>query len=361
MITAALNLYGRVSLKNRSLKVSINPHNSIDNYIDEEKLKSTNPVQNKVIAKAILELKQKIDEANSRPNVSDFVPNWDGISAQIPPHEYSKSEVYYVISGQKVDQFAKASWFDIADHCRSGIAHWRVGETKPITLLDGKTYTVRICDNMKGRYSTKDGIKNSYVLEFVEPVKIPFNYNSIPVFQSSMGTYGTEERLFWRNPGIPNSLISIESLLPADFRAACLDVLVPHYRDRLSTIYIVRKAFAPGVTEICPPSLIKEFDRESLKTEGKMFGLYSQNGGDNLDFFFENRNADEYKDKSGNIFYAIRTQNGTINSPVTFLTKETTGPDGKENNNLLGKNFYCPNSYRGTEDFTYFTIPFFAI
>ena len=27
MITAALNLYGRVSLKNHSLKVSINPHN----------------------------------------------------------------------------------------------------------------------------------------------------------------------------------------------------------------------------------------------------------------------------------------------------------------------------------------------
>lgn len=363
MITATLNLYGRVNLKNHSLKVSINPHNSIDDYIDEEELKSTNPVQNKVIAKAILELKQKIDEADSRPNVSDFVPNWDTISAAIPPHKYSESEMDFVITSQKTEPFAETSWSDIADHCRSGIAKWRLGETKPITLLDGKTYTARICDNVKGRYSTKDGIKNSYVLEFVEPVKIPFNYSSIPFSRRSMSTYGTDDQGFWRNPGVPNSLISIESLLPADFRAACLDVLVPHYRGRDYTKYIIRKAFAPGATEICPLSLIKEFDREHFKIEGKMFELYSENGSNNLDFFFTNRDADEYKDKSGNIFYAIRTQDGGIRNPVSFLTKETIGPDGKENNNFLGKNFYCPDSYgaEAEEDFTYYVIPFFAI
>lgn len=56
---------------------------------------------------------------------------------------------------------------------------WKLGDTKTITTSDGKSYTLRICDTIEGRYTKTDGTNTNAVIEFVEglPNTMQMNYS----------------------------------------------------------------------------------------------------------------------------------------------------------------------------------------
>lgn len=80
--------------------------------------------------------------------------------------------------------FGNNSWSQIMMAFKSGIAStlWNVGDTKKITSISGKEYTIRIADMQEGRYTYATGEPTHVVLEFVELIDLngttTFNMNS---------------------------------------------------------------------------------------------------------------------------------------------------------------------------------------
>lgn len=64
---------------------------------------------------------------------------------------------------------ANNTWADIQKGLRNGNPQgWEVGDTKPVTLSNGDTYTARLVDLNKGRYQDTNNVDNVAVFEFVE-------------------------------------------------------------------------------------------------------------------------------------------------------------------------------------------------
>lgn len=67
--------------------------------------------------------------------------------------------------------FGDNSWSQIATAFKNGNvpSTWAVGDTKAVTLSNGETYTIRLCDMQENRYAYTDGSGgNKAVFEFVE-------------------------------------------------------------------------------------------------------------------------------------------------------------------------------------------------
>lgn len=80
-------------------------------------------------------------------------------------YEFSTSKTYDSV-------LANNSWADIQEGLRAGNpAGWTVGDTKPLTLTNGDTYTIRLVDLQEGRYVSTDGTKCKATFEFVELIK----------------------------------------------------------------------------------------------------------------------------------------------------------------------------------------------
>lgn len=80
-------------------------------------------------------------------------------------YEFSTSKTYDSV-------LANNSWADIQEGLRAGNPMgWAVGDTKPLTLTNGNTYTVRLVDLQEGRYVSTDGTKCKATFEFVEILK----------------------------------------------------------------------------------------------------------------------------------------------------------------------------------------------
>lgn len=128
-------------------------------------------------------------------------------------------------SGFKIDPvFGNNNWKTIAKAFKEGENpdSWKIGDTKSVTLTDGVTYTIRLCDMQAGRYAYADGSGSSKaVFEFVELVKV----GSTSTFQinTSNTNVGGWANCYMRETNIPK----IEALLPNDMLAAIskVDVL----------------------------------------------------------------------------------------------------------------------------------------
>ena len=70
--------------------------------------------------------------------------------------------------------FGNNDWSQIMVAFKSGIAStlWNVGDTKKITSISGKEYTIRIADMQEGRYTYATGEPTHGVLEFVELINL---------------------------------------------------------------------------------------------------------------------------------------------------------------------------------------------
>lgn len=95
------------------------------------------------------------------------------------------SDIVVVASYSEMDPvFGNNDWSQIMVAFKSGIAStlWNVGDTKKITSISGKEYTIRIADMQEGRYTYATGEPTHGVLEFVELINLnettTFNMNS---------------------------------------------------------------------------------------------------------------------------------------------------------------------------------------
>lgn len=145
---------------------------------------------------------------SQHPEYNSYVPFYDGeinITEEITEYEPFKPVM------------ADNEWTDIFDAFKNDSAPdtWQVGDTKPLELLDGTTYTIRLCDKQAGRYQYSDGSGSSKaVFEFVELVKLGsttrFNMN-----QSNVNANGWASS-YMRGTTIPN----FETFVPEDILAA---------------------------------------------------------------------------------------------------------------------------------------------
>lgn len=118
---------------------------------------------------------------------------------------------------------ADNEWLDIFAAFKNGTAPatWQVGDTKPMTLTDGTTYTIRLCDKQAGRYQYSDESGYSKaVFEFVELVKV----GSTARFKMNQASEndGGWTNCYMRGTNIP----LIEALLQEDTLAAISEVNV---------------------------------------------------------------------------------------------------------------------------------------
>ena len=122
--------------------------------------------------------------------------------------------------------FGNNSWSQIMAAFKSGKAStlWNVGDTKKITSISGKEYTIRIADMQEGRYTYATGESTHGVLEFVECI----NLNKTTSFV--MNTTQKDEN--WNGGGFAKSdikntyLPNILADLPVDMQAAIGEVNV---------------------------------------------------------------------------------------------------------------------------------------
>lgn len=94
------------------------------------------------------------------------------------------SDIVVVASYSEMDPvFGNNDWSQIMVAFKSGTAStlWNVGDTKKITSISGKEYTIRIADMQEGRYTYATGEPTHGVLEFVELIDLngttTFNMN----------------------------------------------------------------------------------------------------------------------------------------------------------------------------------------
>lgn len=94
------------------------------------------------------------------------------------------SDIVVVAAYSEMDPvFGNNDWSQIMVAFRSGkaIDFWNVGDTKKITSISGKEYTIRIADMQEGRYTYATGEPTHGVFEFVELIDLngttTFNMN----------------------------------------------------------------------------------------------------------------------------------------------------------------------------------------
>lgn len=118
---------------------------------------------------------------------------------------------------------ADNEWADIFKAFKEGNAPdtWLVGDTKPMTLTDGTTYTIRLCDKQTGRYQYSDNSGYSKaVFEFVELVKVgSTNRFQMNTTNTNAGGWASS---YMRSTDVP----SIEALLPSGMLASISEVNV---------------------------------------------------------------------------------------------------------------------------------------
>lgn len=137
------------------------------------------------------------------------------------------SDIVVVASYSEMDPvFGNNDWSQIMVAFKSGIANtlWNVGDTKKITSISGKEYTIRIADMQEGRYTYATGDLTHGVLEFVELI----NLNETTRF--AMNTVQKDGA--WNGGGFAKSdmkntyLTNILADLPVDMQEAIGEVNV---------------------------------------------------------------------------------------------------------------------------------------
>ena len=181
--------------------------------------------------------------------------------------------------------FADNSWSLIKLGCQLGLASqfWSIGDTKSVTLTDGRTYTVRIEDLLEDRYQYADGTTGGThaAFEFVELI----NANGTKYFD--MNSSATNAGGF---PATRMKTVHLDqtiyNLLPSDLKDALEEVVVYSGNGTSSSMVTANcKLFLPSAYEV--------------------FG-----GGNNY-----------YDDTNGK----GRWQNYTANDNITYRTKKTVG------------------------------------
>lgn len=206
------------------------------------------------------------------PNIEGYVPyifkvngidfvSGDTITVN---SDISVTAIYY--DGQTIPinpVFAENTWGTIRQVFRAGTAleFWKPGDTKPVTLTDGKTYTIRIADMQTGRYALANGNgRSNAVLEFVECINME-NRTTFPINAT------TKENGYYTGGGwAVCDLLNIRlplfyDLLPEDLKAAISDVTLNEYSiTSPSPRSSNNKLFTPAETEI--------FDARHYSAEG---------------------------------------------------------------------------------------------
>lgn len=101
---------------------------------------------------------------------------------------------------------------------------WAVGDTKPLTLTNGDTYTIRLVDLQEGRYESTTGVKCKATFEFVECLK-----GITRAMNSSEKTYG----------GVTN--YTAGGWLNSDMRTYIQSSVVSLIPDELSNVMLLNK------------------------------------------------------------------------------------------------------------------------
>ena len=137
------------------------------------------------------------------------------------------SDIVVVAAYSEMDPvFGNNYWSQIMAAFKSGKASilWNVGDTKKVTSISGKEYTIRIADMQEGRYTYATGESTHGVLEFVECI----NLNGTANF--AMNT--SKKDGYWNGGGFAKSdmkntyLPNILADLPVDMQAAIGEVNV---------------------------------------------------------------------------------------------------------------------------------------
>ncbi len=210
------------------------------------------------------------------------------LSDYITSTNYGTTTVYVIAKGEnknpssmsnKVDcfynpdnpfnpTFADNNWTQIANGFKAGNpVGWKLGDTKTITLTDGTTYTLRICD-VSNRYDLSDGSgKNNAVLEFVELYTTAMQMNTS---STNSGSWGNS---YMRNTNLPK----IWALLPDELKNNVASVKIPtiatyngtemQYVDDQIFIFAEREIFS---SRNCS-------NATEWSTLGSQFGLYAAN------------------------------------------------------------------------------------
>ncbi len=137
------------------------------------------------------------------------------------------ADIVVVASYSEMDPvFGNNDWSQIMVAFKSGTAStlWNVGDTKKITSISGKEYTIRIADMQEGRYTYATGEPTHGVLEFVELI----NLNETTRFAMNTG----QKDGAWNGGGFAKSdmkntyLTNILADLPVDMQEAIGEVNV---------------------------------------------------------------------------------------------------------------------------------------
>lgn len=148
--------------------------------------------------------------------------------------------------------FAENTWEIIYQAFRAGTASefWKPGDTKPVVLTDGKTYTIRIADMKAGRYALANGNgRTNGVLEFVETMDINGTV-SWAINSSAKEGYYTGGG--WALSDMKNThMTTMFNLLPDDLKAAISEITLDEYSYTAPTPRSSdNKLFIPAETEI---------------------------------------------------------------------------------------------------------------
>ena len=133
------------------------------------------------------------------------------------------SDIVVVASYSEMDPvFGNNDWSQIMVAFKSGTAStlWNVGDTKKITSISGKEYTIRIADMQEGRYTYSTGELTHGVFEFVELI----NLNETITF--NMNDSSTNAGGFAQSRMNTVHLPAILADLPVDMQAAIGEVNV---------------------------------------------------------------------------------------------------------------------------------------
>lgn len=201
--------------------------------------------------------------------------------------------------------FGNNYWSQIMSAFKSGIAStlWNVGDTKKITSISGKEYTIRIADMQEGRYTYATGEPTHGVFEFVELI----NLNETTTF--NMNDSSTNAGGFAQSKMKTVHLPAILADLPVDMQEAIGEINVLSGTGSASssgTSSSVCKLFLPAEMEMfdakhysigleeCPKGQFDYYKTHNANsdrikqdvgtTSSKWYWLRSPNSGDASDF-----------------------------------------------------------------------------
>lgn len=222
-------------------------------------------------------------------------------------NDIAKLEVSDVFINMPITSMEEAEWSDIKEALTASTKpSWlTLGATKSLTLANGDTYTIRICDMTKDRYAVMSGIgsdatvdssKHQYaVLEFAELYKDTMQMNLTAI---NVGGYPATEMA-------KTNILTIWNLLPEDFKAICLPVKILSNGGQnhpTTDLSINAQILLPSVKEIFGTRNNASYDNE---INGGQYGLYLAN----------NTNDFRIKKRHGSAMWWLRSPHvdGTTN------------------------------------------------